>query len=133
MTLRWVDDDEIAVDTPSNRKEFYRKIKEKIARENPEAQERIENEIRAWLDNVSRGIADYASVQRDAGADWTGFERQTIYDATENWNYSRWWCGLLLMELAIAHPKRFMGYKPRDPGSEISTAYFLDRRPPPPN
>jgi hypothetical protein len=58
----------------------------------------------------------------------TGLARQAIYDATDNWDFSRWWCGLLLMRLAIAHPARFMAYKPGDPGSEISTAYFLDRR-----
>jgi len=32
------------------------------------------------------------------------------------------------MKLAIEHQNRFMGYKPGEPGSEISTAYFLDRR-----
>lgn len=128
MTLRWVDDDENVTETPSHRAAFYRQIEKIIRQHDATVQVRIENELRAWLDEVSSGNADYASVHRNAGSDWNGYERQAIYDATQDWNQSRWWCGLLLMKLAIEHNDRFVGYKPGDPDSEVSTAYFLDRR-----
>ena len=128
MALRWVDDDTPVRDLPRQRQEFYRQIEQAIRAHDPSAQARIEAELRVWLDDVSSGRADYASVERNARADWNGFERQAIYDASQNWDFSRWWCGLLLMRLAIAHTEPFMGYKPGEPGSEVSTAYFLDRR-----
>ena len=128
MSLRWVDEDEPVKALPSRRRQFYERIEEQIREYDPDALRRIESELVTWLDDVSTGASDYASVKRNAGADWTGFERQTIYDVTENWDHSRWWCGLLLMKLAINHPDPFVGYRPGDPGSEVSTAYFLDRR-----
>jgi hypothetical protein len=128
MALRWVDDDAPILDVPAQRRHFYRQVEQRLHAHDPNAQPHIEAELRAWLDDVASGRADYASVERSAGDDWTGFARQAIYDATQSWDASRWWCGLLLMRLAITHSARFMAYKPGEPGSEISTAYFLDRR-----
>jgi hypothetical protein len=128
MALRWTNDDAPVLDLPRQRQQFYLHIEQVLRAHDPAAQARIEAELRVWLDDVSSGRADCASVEQNAGADWTGFERQAIYDATQNWDFSRWWCGLLLMRLAVAHPDPFMAYKPGDPGSDISTAYFLDRR-----
>jgi hypothetical protein len=128
MSLRWVDDNSAVLSLPAHRQTFFQQVEQRLRAYDPGAQGRIEAELRAWLDDVSSGRADYASVERNAGADWNGYERQAIYDATQNWDFSRWWCGLLLMQLAITHPAAFMCYKPGDPGSEISTAYFLDRR-----
>jgi hypothetical protein len=116
------------LDIPGNRRWFYRQIEDRLRSYDPGAQARIEDELRTWLDDVSSGRDDYTSVKRNALGDWDGFERMAIYDATHSFNFSRWWCGLLLMKLAIAHSAPFMCYKPEDPGSEISTAYFLDPR-----
>ena len=128
MTLRWVDDNELVNAIPGNRRKFYREIEQSIRNLDPEALERMNLEIAGWLDDVVDGRADYASVKRNAGADWTGHERQAIFNATQDWNQSRWWCGLLLMKVAIEHPRRFICYKPDDPDSEIAIAYFLDPR-----
>ncbi|MGH7137355.1 MAG: hypothetical protein ACREHD_16550 [Pirellulales bacterium] len=128
MSLRWADDKAPVPSIPPQRLPFYQQVEARLRAYDPAAQQRIEAELRAWLDDVCTGIADYASVERNAGADWNGFERQAIYDVTQNWDHSRWWCGLLLMKLAIEHRDGFMGYKPGDPGSEISTAYFFDHR-----
>ena len=129
MTLRWADNDELVDDIPGNRQQFYQRIEQSIHNLDPEALERMKREIAGWLHDVVDGRADYASVKRNAGADWTGHERQAIFDATQDWNRSRWWCGLYLMKAAIEHPRQFMGYRPGDPDSEIAIAYFLDPRP----
>ena len=128
MTLRWVDDDEPVFDIPANRHAFYRRIEQAIHDLDPAAPSRVKQELTAWLDDVAARVADYASVQRNAGADWTPHERQAIFEATSDWNESRWWCGLLLMKLAIEHATPFMAYRPGDPDSEIAIAYFLDLR-----
>lgn len=128
MSLRWVDDNMPVLSLPAHRQAFYQQIEQILRNYDSGAQARIEAELRTWLDDVSNRRADYASVERNAGADWNGFERQVIYDATQDWNFSRWWCGLLLMRLAIAHPNAFICYKPGEPDSEMSTAYFLDPR-----
>ena len=129
MTLRWVDNNELVEDIPGNRQQFYLEIEQSIRNLDPEALLRIKHEIAEWLDDIVHDRADYASVQRNAGADWEGHERQTIYDATQDWNRSRWWCGLVLMKVAIEHSRQFMAYRPGDSDSEIAIAYFLDRRP----
>jgi len=82
MTLRWVDDDEDVTEIPPHRTAFYRQIEEMIREYDSTAQARIENELQAWLDDVSRANSDYSSVQRNAGSDWSGYERQAIYEAT---------------------------------------------------
>src|SRR5262245_28930115 len=101
MSLRWVDDDTLVLDVPSRRRSFYRQIEQRLHNYDPEALVRIARELLPWLDDVSSGRADFASVERNAGADWSGFERQALYEATQDFDFSRWWCGLLLMKLAI--------------------------------
>ena len=128
MTLRWVEDDEPVTDIPANRQWFFRQVERAINDLDPEALARVRPEISAWLDDVAARVTDHASVKQNACKDWNPYERQVIFNATENWDFSRWWCGLLLMKLAIEHPTPFMAYRPGDPDSEIAIAYFLDSR-----
>ena len=128
MTLRWVEDDEPVIDIPASRRRFFRQVERAIHDLDPEALARVRHEISVWLDDVAARVSDHASVKDNAGADWSPYERQVIFDATEDWNFSRWWCGLLLMKLAMEHPSPFMAYRPGDPDSEIAIAYFLDPR-----
>ena len=78
MSLRWVDDNTPVLVLPRQRQKFYRQIEQTLRAHDPGAQARIEAELQTWLDDVSGGRADYASIERNVGADWNGFERQSI-------------------------------------------------------
>ncbi len=85
----------------------------------------------------SESLQEVATGQRDAlkvddikspcGPEffWECTPFQAIHDATDNWDDSRWFAGLMLMQSAIDHPERFFAYKAED---ESATVYFRDNR-----
>lgn len=127
MALRWADSDVPVTQLPRSRRPFFEDVRRRLLVDDPSTEERIESEVRPWLDAVALGHEDLVSVKKCANSDWTGFERQAIFEVTEDMDESRWWLGLMLMNIAIEHPRRFMAYKP-DPGSELATSYFRDPR-----
>jgi hypothetical protein len=90
---------------------FYQQVAAKIRRLDPQGVDKVLNEVTCWLDAIV-GTGNVTSVTFQAGLDWSQTDHQVIFDATNDFDQSRWWLGLALVEAAINHDEPFYCYRP---------------------
>src|SRR5262245_6977896 len=100
--LTWFMDTDPIASPPRN--PFYEQGRKKIETIDAQGEQKVLDEMAAWLDDVYAGKRSVTSVTFDAGRDWTGTPLQVIYDALGDVQLSAFWAGLALIKAAIMHP-----------------------------
>lgn len=111
MALKWESSNDQVQGIPEHRKAFFEDIAKRIENEDPKAIGAIVEEICGQFQKLMTGELSYTSVPRFAPGDWANSPRHVIWDVTEDFDESRWWLGLLMIDTAVKYHYDLIGFR----------------------